>query len=52
MHDTPVKTFIDWAAAGTIIASLAGWLPSIAAGFAIAWYCILIYDRFLGNAKK
>lgn len=40
-----VKHAIDWAAAGTILATIAGWLPPVAALFAIIWYSILIYDR-------
>lgn len=33
--------------ASVIIASLAGWLPPIAALLGIVWYCVLLYDRFL-----
>lgn len=39
-----VKTAIDGASLGTVIATLAGWLPQIAALFTIIWTGIRIYD--------
>lgn len=32
--------------ASTIIASIMGWLPPLAALMGIIWYCVLLYDRF------
>ncbi len=47
-----LKQSIDFAAAGTILASLLGWLPPLAAGLAIVWYLFLIYDRIKYGPKK
>ena len=47
MSDHPVATAaMNLTAGATVIGSLIGWLPSIAALLGIIWYCILIYDRF------
>ncbi len=35
---------VDAVAAGTVGATLAGWLPPIAAGFAILWYGLQIWE--------
>jgi hypothetical protein len=47
MTQNPVQTVVDVSAASVVLASLAGWLPPIAAMFGILWYCVLLYDRFL-----
>lgn len=39
--------FIDWLAGGTILASIAGWLPPIAALLSIIWYAWLIADKII-----
>lgn len=31
----------------TVTASILGWLPPIAAALGIAWYLVLLYDRFV-----
>jgi hypothetical protein len=41
-----MKELVDLAACGTIVTSYLGFLPPIAAGFAIAWYVVLLHDRF------
>jgi hypothetical protein len=40
----PVQTAVDGLSIGTAIASLAGWLPAIAAGFTIVWTAIRIFE--------
>lgn len=40
----PVQTAVDGLSIGTVIASLAGWLPALAAGFTIVWTAIRIYE--------
>jgi hypothetical protein len=40
----PVQTAIDALSIGTAIASLAGWLPAVAALFTIIWTAIRIYE--------
>lgn len=40
-----VKPYMNWAAAGSVVATIAGWLPALAALLGAIWYCILIYDR-------
>ena len=42
-HAKPVG---ETASIVTIIGTIAGWLPSIAALAAILWYAVLFYDRF------
>lgn len=39
-----IKHALDWAAVGTAIATLAGWLPNIAAFFSIVWLSMQMYD--------
>lgn len=39
------KHAMDWAAAGSVIVTVAGWLPAIAALLSIAWFVIRIHDR-------
>jgi len=41
-----MKDVIDLAACGTIVTAYLGFLPPIAAGLAICWYLVLLYDRF------
>lgn len=43
---------VDFAAAGTIIGGLMGYLPAIATLFAIAWYIALFIDRARRNKKE
>lgn len=38
------KIMVDVAAAGTVLATLAGWLPVIAAALAIVWYLFRIAE--------
>jgi chromate transport protein ChrA len=38
------KTILDWASVGTAIATVAGWLPSIAALLTIIWTGLRILD--------
>jgi hypothetical protein len=47
-----IKTCIDWAAVGTIAATFVGWLPSIAAGLAIIWSLMRMYDWVQEKRKK
>lgn len=44
MTDDHSKYIVDGVAAGTTIATLAGWLPSIAAIFTILWTALRIYE--------
>lgn len=52
-HET-AKHVVDGASVGTVLATLAGWLPAIAALFTIVWTVIRIYEtdtiqRLLGK---
>jgi hypothetical protein len=38
------KHLVDVASIGTVIATIAGWLPAIAALFTIVWTAIRIYE--------
>lgn len=45
MHDwRDSATWGDLAAAGTVLATLAGWLPYIAAGLGVVWYCVQFWE--------
>jgi len=46
-----MKELVDLAACGTILTSYLGFLPPIAAGFAIIWYLVMLYDRFYRGKK-
>jgi chromate transport protein ChrA len=57
-HETTetVKHVVDIGSIGTVVATLAGWLPSIAALFTIIWTGIRIYEsrsvqRLLGKER-
>lgn len=39
-----MKDIGDMAATGGVIATLAGWLPEVAAGLAVIWTLIRIYE--------
>lgn len=49
-HEETVKIAVDWAALGTTIATLAGFLPAVAALFTIIWTGIRIYE-YIKNKK-
>lgn len=38
------KHSVDLAALATTASVVNGWLPSIAAAFSIAWYCVRFYE--------
>lgn len=42
MHD--LKNFLDAASIGTALATLAGWLPHLAAAASLVWSLIRIYE--------
>lgn len=44
MNDHPIKNAVDVAAAGTAIATVANWLPAVAALFTIIWTGIRIVE--------
>ena len=39
------KHAMDWAAAGGVVVTVAGWLPEMAAAMSILWFAIRVYDR-------
>lgn len=52
-----VKSTIDIASIGTIVATVAGWLPALAALASFVWGCIRIYEtrtvqRLLGKKPR
>lgn len=46
MLEQSIKNAGDVGSAGVLIAALVGWLPSIAAGVAILWGGIRLYEYF------
>jgi glycerol-3-phosphate acyltransferase PlsY len=42
--DEHTKTLVDTASVATVVGTLAGILPAIAALFTIVWTCIRIYE--------
>jgi chromate transport protein ChrA len=44
MNDHPIKVALDTASVGALIATLAGWLPSVAALFTIIWTAVRIWE--------
>jgi hypothetical protein len=51
-----VQLTADIAAGGTVVATLMGWLPPLAAGAALIWTALQIYwairDRYFNKDKK
>ncbi len=44
-ENSPVTAwFINSISTGTVIAAVVGWMPAIAAGVALVWYVIQIYE--------
>lgn len=52
MDHHPFAKLLDGSALAVIASTLVGWLPSIAAIGAIAWYGVQIYDRFFANRNR
>jgi hypothetical protein len=48
----PAKFTLDLISLGAVVGALAKALPPIAALLGILWYCVLLYDRFLGKGRK
>lgn len=51
-----VKHWVDLASLGTVLATLIGWLPHVAALLSVVWTAIRIYEtetmqRILGRKK-
>jgi TctA family transporter len=46
MNDHPL---INIGAIASVLGSLVGWLPPIAAALGIIWYLVLLYDRFFNR---
>ncbi len=55
-HQEPIKHVVDALAVGTVLGTLAAWLPPVAAIFTIVWSMIRIYEtktvQGLINRKK
>lgn len=47
MNTETIKTFFDWGALGTLIATLASWLPGVAALLAVIWWAYRIHETRL-----
>jgi hypothetical protein len=52
MSDQQLNAALNIGSAATVIGSLAGWLPPIAAALGIIWYCIQIYEWARGRYKE
>lgn len=39
-----IKTVVDWVSVGTVISTVFGWLPEIAALFTLMWTIIRIWE--------
>lgn len=50
--EQPVKSVMDIAALGTFIATVAQWLPSVAALFTVIWGALRCYDAYLDIQTK
>jgi hypothetical protein len=44
LSNEELKHVVDGASIGTVLATLAGWLPAVAAIFTIVWTGIRIYE--------
>jgi hypothetical protein len=44
MQTEHMKTAVDIASVSTVLGTLAGWLPAVAALFSIVWTAIRIYE--------
>ncbi len=52
IHPDSIKTVGDAASIGTIVATLVGWLPSVAAALTIVWTLFRIYNEVLDSRIK
>jgi hypothetical protein len=52
VNEHPFSAILNWASALSVVGTLLGVLPSIAAGLAIIWYCVLLYDRFFAKTRR
>jgi hypothetical protein len=52
MTDNPVAHAMNWASALSVLGTLVGWLPEIAAGLAAVWYLVLLYDYLFVKGRK
>ena len=50
--NAPAKHTLDALSLGTVLGALADALPPVAALLGILWYCVLLYDRFLGRGRR
>jgi hypothetical protein len=50
-HIETAKTVLNVASFAAVVGTVAGWLPPLAALLAIIWYCVLLYDRFIGKNR-
>lgn len=50
--NAPARYTLDLISLGAVVGALADALPPIAALLGILWYCVLLYDRFLGKGRK
>lgn len=48
-HHETAKHFIDLASIGTVVATVAGWLPAIAALLSIIWTAMRISEMLSGK---
>lgn len=44
MQDNPITHWLDALSVGTMLATLAGWLPAMAALASLVWTCIRIFE--------
>lgn len=44
LNDRPSNLWGDLAAASTIVGTLVGWLPYLAAGLGVVWYCVQFWE--------
>lgn len=51
MSEHPIGQFMNWASAISVIGTLIGWLPNLAAGAGLIWYLVLLNEHFAKKRK-
>jgi hypothetical protein len=47
-----MTSFLNWVAGMSVVGTLIGILPHVAAGLGVIWYLVLLYDRFISKRRR
>jgi hypothetical protein len=47
-----MTSFLNWVAGVSVVGTLIGILPHVAAALGVIWYLVLLYDRFVSKRRR